>query len=560
MAHTILGIDLGTYSIKIAHVEASFRKTRLLALHERPLPPPVDAGDGAGDASGEVEPLLSRQVRALKALVDEQGLRPEMAAAALSEATTLRVISVPLSDPKKIEQVLPFELEGQLLGEVADHVVGYTLAQTGLQAEGGAAGTKVVVAAAPQQAVRETLVTLEQIGLEPRLLGAAALSCAPLLVNLDRSKQGGAEPWPSPVVILDLGHNSTQLCVVRRQADGEIAATFARTIARGGLHLTQALARALRVDLDEAERRKHAADLAIPDQAAEALRQHLRPLVRDLRQTLASHTSLYGEAPRQVLLTGGGARLAGLAMFLQEELDLPVGALPIPQALLGEAAAVPEVEAAAAAPSCATALGLALALTGPAPQVNFRKGEFAYRTDYSFLRERAPHLALLALAVLLSAGLSALASLRGLQRESEQLMASLRAETMQLFGEPRADGEAVSAELSGVLASTRGGGQSIPTVSALDLLEDISRAAPVLPDKKAPGLDITELSVRPKKTDIKGTAGSAQYVDDLAAALGKIPCFKDVEKGKVVSVRNNGPDGKPIDVKQFSININTTCP
>jgi general secretion pathway protein L len=560
MAHTILGIDLGTYSIKIAHVEAGFRKTRLLALHERPLPSPVDgdapaggSSEGAASAAGEVEPLLSRQVRALKALVDEQGLRPEMAAAALSEETTLRVVSVPLSDPKKIEQVLPFELEGQLLGEVADHVVSYTLAQTGLQVEGSAGGAKVVVAAAPQQAVRAALNALEQVGLEPRLLGAAALSCAPLLLPI----QGSADPWPSPVVVLDLGHTNTQLCVVRRQADGEVAATFARTIARGGLHLTQALARALRIDLAEAERRKHAADLGVPDQAAEVLRQHLRPLIRDLRQTLASHTSLYGEAPRQILITGGGARLHGLALFLQEALELPVSTLPIPQALVREAAVVSEIEA-AAAPSCATALGLALALTGPAPQVNFRKGEFAYRTDYSFLRERAPHLALLVLAVLLSAGLSALASLRGLQRESEQLLASLTAESKSLFGEPMTDGEAVSAELNSVLA--RGGGQAIPTTSALDLLEDISRAAPVVADKKAPGLDITELNIRPKKTDLKGTAGSAQYVDDLAAALTKIPCFKDVEKGKVVSVRNNGPDGKPVDVRQFSINITTTCP
>lgn len=557
MAHTILGIDLGTYSIKVAHVEAGFRKTRLLALHERPLPPPLDAP--AGDASGagaasEVEPLLSRQVRALKALVDEQGLRPEMAAAALSEAITLRVVSVPLSDPKKIEQVLPFELEGQLLGEVADHVVGYTLAETSEKGEGGAGGAKVVVAAAPQKTVREVLGTLEQIGMEPRLLGAAALSCAPLLSPI----QGSADPWPSPVAILDLGHTSTQLCVVRRQADGEVAATFARTIARGGTHLTQALARALRVDLAEAERRKHAADLSVPDPAAEVLRQHLRPLIRDLRQTLASHTALYGEAPRQLLITGGGARMHGLAFFLQEALELPTSALPIPQALLREAAVVPAHDALTAAPSCATALGLALALNGPAPQVNFRKGEFAYRTDYSFLRERAPHLALLVLVVLLSAGLSALASLRGLQRESEQLLASLTTQSKGLFGEPMTDGEAVSAELNSVL--TRGGGQAIPTTSALDLLEDISRAAPVVADKKAPGLDITELNIRPKKTDLKGTAGSAQYVDDLAAALAKITCFKDVEKGKVVSVRNNGPDGKPVDVRQFSINITTTCP
>ena len=69
-----------------------------------------------------------------------------------------------------------------------------------------------------------------------------------------------------------------------------------------------------------------------------------------------------------------------------------------------------------------------------------------------------------------------------------------------------------------------------------------------------------DLSIRPKKTDLKATCGSAQYVDDLAAALGKIPCFKNVQKGKVLTVKNTDKDGKTFDVKQFSLEITTTCP
>lgn len=546
MAHTILGIDLGSHSVKLAQLEAGFRSLRLLALHERELLPPLQGAN-------EQEPLLGRQVRTVRALCDELGLRPEVSATAVGDSATLRVMALPLSDPKKVEQVLPFELEGQLLGEIEDHVIDHTVAQTGLQLEEGgpAQGCRLLAAAAPRTQVEALIAELGRVGLEPRLIGAGALASAALL----------AQPGTAalPTAVLDLGHHSTHFCAAAELPERGPSATFARTIARGGLQLTQALCRALSMDTATAERLKTLVDLdpagRPPDpRVLAALREALRPLVRDLRQTLASYTALYGEPLRQLWLVGGGARLKGLGAYLSEELGVPSAPLPPPPTLLPQTQ-----DAQGPFLACAPALGLALAAAAPAPQVNFRKGDLAYRTDYSFLRERAPQLGLLLAAILVCAGLSSLASLRNLQQESERLSASLKNETMQLFGESRTDGEAVSAELQSVIASAKGGGQSMPTTSAFDLLDEISRAAPPTGAGKA-SLDITELQIRPKKTELKGTASSAQYVDDLAAALGKIPCFKEVEKGKVVTVKNTGADGKPVDVKQFSFSIKSTCP
>src|SRR5262249_27302374 len=149
-------------------------------------------------------------------------------------------------------------------------------------------------------------------------------------------------------------------------------------------------------------------------------------------------------------------------------------------------------------------------------------------------------------AVLLCIGAWAWAQMHVLEKESERLRQQLVGETTALFGEARTDGSKVSAELASVIANEKGG-NGIPTVTALDLLDDISRAAPR--ETKAGGkgrLEVRELNIRPKKTDLKATAASAQYEDDLAAALGKIACFKSVIKGKVLTVRDTGPDGKPI--------------
>src|SRR5437868_1124857 len=108
---------------------------------------------------------------------------------------------------------------------------------------------------------------------------------------------------------------------------------------------------------------------------------------------MASCSALYGEAPHRLLLTGGGARLRGLGPLLEGELGVPVAALGLPEAPWVTEGALPRESAAAALPACGVALGLALSVATPSPQVNFRKGDLSYRTDYAFLRERAPHLA-----------------------------------------------------------------------------------------------------------------------------------------------------------------------
>ena len=42
MAHKILGIDLGSWSVKLVEVSAGFRQSQLTGLYERPLLPAIE--------------------------------------------------------------------------------------------------------------------------------------------------------------------------------------------------------------------------------------------------------------------------------------------------------------------------------------------------------------------------------------------------------------------------------------------------------------------------------------------------------------------------------------
>jgi general secretion pathway protein L len=269
--------------------------------------------------------------------------------------------------------------------------------------------------------------------------------------------------------------------------------------------------------------------------------------------------------PDRVLVTGGAARLQGFLQHLESELSVTVQQMrliaddPLLDASLADSVRAGDPATAEALP--AQALGLALAAAAPVPQVNLRKGELAYRTDYSYLRGKAGYLAAAVLAILAFAAIDAAASLRAMRKEGDALQDRLKRQTTELFGEPRLDGKAVSEELK---LGPKGGLPPVPTVTAFDLLNEISSHVPP-PDKGK--LDITELEIKPKKTYLKGTAETAAQIDDLDTALRKIDCFQDVVKDKV-SAGTALPSGdapkegenKPREVKIFSFNITTTCP
>ncbi|MDB4970128.1 MAG: cell division protein FtsA [Myxococcales bacterium] len=549
MAHKILGLDLGTYSVKIAELSAGFRQSHLTGLFERKLEEPIEG-----------ETPLQRAARTVAALIAEEKLQAEMFATSLGGDATLRLLSMPFADPKKIEQVLGYELESQILGELDGLVYDSVISSTKV-GEGGISTTNVIAVAAPKETVRAYIDVLSALGAEPRVIGAAALSYAALR---DHAFSGETETQ----AIIDFGHRHTNVCIVR---GGTVL--FARSIPRGGEDLTVAIGDAFKMSPRDAEEAKHnQAFIAHPGAAFasaahqrvdQTVREALRPLMRELKQTLAAYRAAGESGPDRVLCTGGAARLSGFVELLEAELGVAVARLsllpddPFLDPEMAERVRGGEARTGLELPS--QALGLALAAAAPVPQVNLRKTELAYRTDYSYLRGKAGYMVAAVLAILAFSAINAAASLRGLRKEGEALELRLRKQTIELFGEPRLDGKAVSEELRG---GPKGGAPPVPSMTAYDLLDEISKHAPASDKAK---LDILELDIKPKKTYIKGTAESASQVDELAAELGKIDCFESVAKDKIstVTAPPSGPNpngDKPREVRQFSLTITTTCP
>jgi len=533
MAHTVCGIDLGTFSVKFAFLEVGFRSTTLRGLMETAVP--------TGDA-----PLLERQLEAVREGLAQISGESTPYLAVPGDQLSVRILDLPFTDPRKIDQVVGYELEGQIVSAIEDVVFDHLV--VGLRP----GGSTVLAAAAKRDDLAALIVAAEAQGVHPRALYAAPVVYRTLLPQ-GTNVETGAMPC---YLLLDIGHIRTNLCIVR---GGDTI--YARTIRRGGEHVTAAIAQAFNTDRDRAEQAKRGdAFLASPGRAATTplaqkldavLREAMAPTIRELRQTLASFQASTRLELDVLLVMGGGGRLAGLLPFLENELGIRArhpairptldsgGTLSIAEGAALESAA-PESE------SHGLAGAIALAASGGSREIDFRRGPFVYRASFSILRQKAWHLAALGAALIVAGGIDIGAKLSNLGAERKGLDKELKTATQELFGQPRDDADAVAQLLR---KGYREELAPVPRATAFDLLDQISRKVPPADRVK---LDIAELDIRPKKTFIKGTVDSGAAADEIASKLKEIDCFDDVTKGAITEVSGGG--------KQFTLNVTSKCP
>src|SRR4051812_45754621 len=134
MAHLICGIDLGAFSVKFAFLEVGFRTTTLRGFVETAVP--------SGDA-----PLMERQAEAVREGF-EQAREATPYLAVPGDQLSVRVLQLPFTDARKIEQVVGYELEGQIVHALEDVVFDHLVVGEGQGQGPGGDGSTVLAAAA----------------------------------------------------------------------------------------------------------------------------------------------------------------------------------------------------------------------------------------------------------------------------------------------------------------------------------------------------------------------------------------------------------------------------
>lgn len=533
MAEKILGLDIGSFSIKAALFEATFRAYRLTDLFES-APLKMDDLGPAEQQTVVAEAILR--------ILQENGIHPATTVVGMpgTEVST-KEITLPLSGAQ-VEKVLPFELEGFLPFELGDLVIDHHAIRATKNE------TALLAAAAQKTAVADRLKTVQAAGIDPAFvsLESAALFNLALINHL---------PADKTIAIIDIGHVKTSVCIVE---NGHIAQV--RSLFKGGLDLTAAIQAKLDLTVDQAVQVKHQhAILELPGEPlrsddlkrlSAAIRGPVDDVIQEVSQTLNAYlVELHAREGREesgidhLYLCGGTAMVKNLASYFAQAVSIPCS----PYAVAGhDVERIPVF-------AQAISLGLRASIRGAdakrAMAINFRKGDFALARDMSGLKATATFFAKWILAIFCAGMLFQTLRLVDLARERGKIEAQVLREFKRIMPEgksaPKTSTAAVNQMKSRIGELRRK--QEVLTsglgsMTALGVLREISAQVPA----EIP-MDTQEMSIDRNKVTVRATTNSFESVDRVIAALGKVEAFGKIEKGDI----RETPDGK----KLFTLNI-----
>lgn len=517
----VVGLDLGSHSVKAVVVESSLRGQVVKQVVEVPL---AEEGERQAKLAAALTTLAGQGVVPADTVVT--------ALPGLALAT--HPVSLPFSDPKKVELTLPGQVEDQLPYELDAAAYDY---QVGHADDKGAS---LIVGVTKRTELTTLLGALKDAKLDPRVVTHPGLAYQHVLAGLTPLP---ATDGPEPAVaVVDLGHE--RVCLAIGRPGGAVEVT--RIFPGGGLQLTKALAKEFSVSLAEAQRWKeqHAAlgsHAVGPDaeRAAAAIVRALQPVLRELRPTLKAYTAKSHRPVGKLLLCGGTARLPGLAEQLERDLGLPAELLPL----------APELKDAAADKGVVAAQAWALSLRGGASaakgaRFNLRRGELAFKSDFDFVKERIGQLVALGVILLVLLVASSIVRNAVLERREKQLDALLCDTTQRVLGKCERDYQRAENMMTGKESVTAG----IPKRSAATLLAEVTARIP-----QDMSVKLEQVVVDLDRISLKCEADASKTMEDLMAALKTYKCFKEIKEGKLEKSKEGGK-------VSFRLDIQVECP
>ncbi len=440
-------IEIGTSAIRVAALKRGGKTPRLTDCREAAIP-----REGPGPAPAE---LVREQ---LQTLVKGMRFKEDVITTDLPLSSTfIRLLEVPFTKVAQIRQVIASEAELHVPFPLDEVIIDFW-----------------VVEELPEGKSRVMMAAVKKSVLEDRLRLLAEAGISPTRVNLDilgSCRAAVASPPIDPAevtMLLDIGaaHSGAAFLLGGR-------VVFVRSISWGGDTVTAALAGNTAGGFAAAEARKLAAE---PGPAEPGLADAYDLLgVELLRTVTAASAPCGGRAPDRLVLTGGGSRAPGLKEYLEGKTGLTIIEIS-PSSIIRSRRTPP-------GPVSAAVIGLALSETEPTrDRVDFRREEFAFTGAWKKLRRRVILTAFLTAGVLALLALGFFWKIGMEKREVEKIDRRIRQIVRLTFPEapvpvPGQELRVMEEELEKAVQELKFY-RELVSVSALDILREVSRAVP----------------------------------------------------------------------------------
>lgn len=303
----VVGIDIGSYVIKLAETKLAGNKAEVVGLAETYNP--------VGQFLPADQTQFQKLAETIKQFAGEHKIKGKSVTVGMPESLAYTsVISMPyLSEAElassihwEAEQHIPvpideINLEYQILYKPAKDAVGEKM--------------RVLLVGARKDLVERLVLLFQQAGLEIVGLETVILGAHRALYSTMAAQEA--------VILLHMGALTTDILIANK---GEIMFTY--SIQTGGLAFTRAVEKGLELPPAQAEEYKRAYGL-VPDQLEGKVRQVLMPVVNlltaEVRKAMQFYQTAHMANPvRSMILSGGSAYLPGLPMYLAEHFGFEV--------------------------------------------------------------------------------------------------------------------------------------------------------------------------------------------------------------------------------------------
>lgn len=525
MPQKIIGLDIGSHSIKAVQLRRTFRGFELIGFHEREIP--REEGIAPSDAVAQ----------ALAELFGEGRIGGDTVITSLpGHQISARIIKLPFADRKKMDKVIPFEVEGYTPFNIEEMVVSYHVVK---DEEGGA---QVLALLVKKDVLRDHLETLERAKISPKIVDVDVLSLYSVASLILRGIEGAFS-------LADIGASKTSICIVN---SGHLC--MIRSLPIGGEVITGAIQREFELSHDEAEQGKILHGIILEDQGkseeerrfSKCIESAVSPLVREMKQTFHSFEADHHERVSRIFLCGGTSSLRNLIPYLSRELKVEAKPLNVLEAPFNKLTVKP-----VSVGLIPHGLGLGLRGVGHGSfsQANFRRDEFAFRSEVKEIKGKIICAGICLLTLLLLVSFDFYLKLDMKQRHYEDLNSQIRRvftstlpEIKHIVNEVQQMRVKVEELKREPLLFSEAG---VAGMSVLDLMREITLQIP-----EDVSVDIRDLAINKGRVAITGETNSFESVDKIKAGLQTFTGFERV----ALTHAKVGTKGDKVEFK-FSISM-----
>lgn len=500
MAQSIIGIDIGSYSIKIAKINI---KANYFEMLEKTT------------IIYDKEPFES-----LKEYFEKEGSQNSFVVSGVkSDEVYKKIIELPFIEKAKIIKILPFQIDSKLPFKIDECFYDYYI-----KTDKKSKKSKIYNYILKKDVFENWWHSFKKLNINLRSMLPDSVSYRNLF-NLEDKNQK---------IIIDFGHTTTRLTVFNKED-----ILIDKLIFVGGTDIDSEIAETFGIDIEQARNAKEKVSYIFTTEEnkneqikiiEKIIKRHI-DIILNLAEVELKRLIDFDYENCEILLCGGTAKITNLRTYIYDKFNMKT-------IYLNDVNESPYSKA----------IGYALKETYFAKdfKINYLKGVYSTKSSSTNVFEKILIKSFIyAMILIVTFFVYEFFVYKGLKEQEKNIIKNTETLSEKIISETISNPE----ELLSLITDSDITPESnlIPTVSAFDHLDVISKL--LLESNKK--IDVKEFDVSEKQIVLKAQVDKIEDIDDVVNILKKNECFKDIQKGKTQKVNKSEQIGVQLTINSM---------